>query len=158
MNSEDLTQDARNHRSNIKVIAEAGKGLGHDTKITGNKIIIDSETYQPDELNAVSPSILHAAKRERLLDNGIAFRGDRSIFSNFFPAPITIEDVDYANVEQYFQHEKAVQCNADKQARKIMNKSNPWYVKIVGSKIEPNEEWLKNRLQTLYTGIFAKFD
>lgn len=155
--NEDLTQDARNHRANIKNIAEGGRSLGHDTKITGNKLMIDSEIYQPDELGAVSPTILHAAKREQMLDDGIAFRGDRSIFSNFFPAAIIIDDVEYANVEQYFQHEKATICKADKQARKIMNKSNPWYVKIVGNRIETTEEWNRDRLQTLYRGIFAKF-
>lgn len=156
--NEDLTQVAKDFRSNLKVIAEGGKSLGHDTKITGNKLIIDSETYQADEINAVSPSILHAAKRERVLKDGIAFRGDRSIFSNFFPSPFTIDDVDYANAEQYFQHEKALQCGDEKQARKIMNKSNPWYIKIAGSRVELKEEWKKNRLRTLYNGIYAKFE
>lgn len=156
--NEDLTQEARDHRANLKVIAEGGKSLGHDTKITGNKIIIDSETYQPDEIGAVSPTIIQAAKRERLLENAIAFRGDRSIFSNFFPSPITIDDVDYTSVEQYFQHEKALQCGDLKQARKIMNKSNPWYIKIAGSRVELNDAWKKNRLKTLYQGIFAKFE
>lgn len=79
--NEDLTQDAKDFRANLKVIAEGGKSLGHDTRITGNKIIIDKETYQPDKIKAISPSILHAAKREKVLDDGIAFKGDRSIFS-----------------------------------------------------------------------------
>lgn len=156
--NEDLSQITRDFRANLKVIAEGGKNLGHDTKVTGNKIIINSETYQPDEISAICPTILYAANREKLLEDGIAFRGDRSIFSNFFPSPIIIDDVDYANVEQFFQHEKAVQCGADTQARKIMSKSNPWYIKSVGSRVEPKEGWIKNRVPTLYKGIFAKFE
>lgn len=156
--NEDLSQITRDFRANLKVIAEGGKNLGHNTKVTGNKIIIDSETYQPDEISAICPTIRYAANRERLLEDGIAFKGDRSIFSNFFPSPIIIDDVDYANVEQFFQHEKAVQCGADIQARKIMSKSNPWYIKSVGSRVEPKEGWINNRVHTLYKGIFAKFE
>lgn len=156
--NEDLYQDAKDHRANLKAIADGGKNLGHDTRITGNKILIDSEVYQPDELDAVSPTILHAAKRERLLENGIAFRGDRSIFSNFFPSPITIDDVEYSSVEQYFQHEKAIQCGFPNKARKIMYKSNPWYIKVVSNQVEINEDWKKNRLKILYKGIVAKFE
>lgn len=156
--NEDLTQDAKIHRSNLKAIAEGGKKLGHETKITGNKLMIDSETFQPDELGAVAPNILQAAKYERVLQDGIAFRGDRSIFSNFFPAIMVIEDVEYANVEQFFQHEKALACGYDNQARKIMNKVNPWYAKTVGGRCEVNDEWKRIRMRTLYNGIYAKFD
>lgn len=156
--NEDLTQEARDLRASLKVIAESAQMLGHETKITGNKLIIDSEPYQPDELGAVSPTILQASKREKHLENGIAFRGDRSIFSNFFPAPMIVDDVEYSSVEQYFQYEKATQCGDENQARKIMNKSNPWYIKFAGKKVEETAEWKKNRLYTLHKGIFAKFD
>lgn len=152
--NEDLTQEARDLRANLKSIAEGGKSLGYETKITGNKLVIDSETYQSDEINAISPTILHAAKRERILDDGIAFRGDRSIFSNFFPSPITIDDMDFSSVEQFFQYEKALQCEDDGRARKIMNKTNPWYIKAVGNRVELTDKWKKN----LYKGIFAKFE
>lgn len=156
--NEDLAQITRDYRANLKAIADGVKNLGHDTKVTGNKIIIDSETYQSDEVNAICPTILHAANREKILEDGIAFKGDRSIFSNFFPAPIIIDDVDYTSVEQFFQHVKAVQCGANTQARKIMSKSNPWYIKTVGSRVETNEAWKKSHVKTLYKGIFAKFE
>lgn len=156
--NEDLTQDARDHRANLKVIAEAGQALGHETKITGNKLVIDSESFQPDEIGAVSPTILQASKREKHLEDGIAFRGDRSIFSNFFPALMVVDDTEYCCVEQYFQHAKAVQCGNDNQARKIMNKTNPLYMKLAGKKVEITEGWKKDRLRILHQGIFAKFD
>lgn len=156
--SEDLMQIAKDHRANLKVIAEAGQSLGHETKITGNKLLIDSEPFQPDELSAVSPTILQASKREKHLDDAIAFRGDRSIFSNFFPAPMIVDDTEYSCVEQYFQHEKATQCGYPNKARKIMNKPNPWYIIIVSNKVEINDEWKKVRIKVLYKGIFAKFD
>lgn len=69
-----------------------------------------------------------------------------------------MDDVDYTSVEQFYQHEKATQCGFPGLARKIMSKSNPWYIKVVGNRVETNEEWEKNRLKTLYKGIFAKFD
>lgn len=156
--SEDLHPEAKAHRSDLKIIAAGAKRLGLDTKITGNKLIIDNEAYAPDEIDAISPSIIDVAKQERYLKDGIAFKGDRSIFSNFFPSPLVIDEVEYVTVEQFFQHEKASICGYDGHARKIMSKSNPWYSKAVGGRVTPNDEWRKIRVRTLYRGIQAKFD
>lgn len=156
--SEDLNADARNFRANLKTLAAGAKSLGLETKITGNKLIVGSEHFARDELNAIDPDIQSAAKQERIVSDGIAFKGDRSIYSNFFPASFTLEETEFANVEQYFQYKKATICEFPDQARKIMTKSNPWYAKAAGGRCEMNENWKRNRMRILYRGIYAKFD
>lgn len=155
---EDLRPEARAHRSNLKLIAAGAKSLGLETKISGNKLTIDSEVYTPEELPAVDEDIISASKHQKTVKDGIAFKGDRSVFSNFFPAPFIIEEYEYANVEQYFQFVKATECGYDRLARKVLLKDNPWYCKATGGRATPNEQWKSIRLRTLYKGIFAKFD
>lgn len=156
--SEDLTSDARTLRSNLKLIAASAKNLGFETKISGNKLTIGSDTFAPDELGAISTDITTGSKQEKLVKNGIAFKGDKSVYSNFFPAVFQIEDIEYTSVEQFFQNAKAVECGKLTSARKIMNKVNPWHIKVIGDRVEATESWNKMRMETLYRGIFAKFD
>lgn len=155
---EDLRPEARAHRSNLKQIAAGAKSLGLETKISGNKLTIDTEVYTPEELPAVDEDIISASKQQKSVKGGIAFKGDRSIFSNFFPASFVIEDYEYANVEQYFQFTKATECGYDRLARKVLLKDNPWYCKTMGGRATVNNNWKSMRLRTLYKGIFAKFD
>lgn len=155
---EDLTNDARAHRSNLKLLAASAKDLGFDTKISGNQLTIGTESFAPNELAAVSTDIKAGSKQEKLVKNGIAFRGDKSVYSNFFPALFRVDDIEYNSVEQYFQNAKAVECGKLTSARKIMNKINPWHIKIIGDRVEVTDEWMKIRMETLYRGIFAKFD
>lgn len=154
--NEDLRPEARAYRSDLKKIAAGASALGMET--SGNKLIIDAEIYQPDEISALGDNIIQASSLEKVLKDGIAFKGDRSVFSYFFPAPFSIDDKDFVSVEQFFQFTKADVCGDDRLARKIMAKSNPWYIKTVGGPVEETKQWRSIRLRTLYNGIFAKFD
>lgn len=51
-----------------------------------------------------------------------------------------------------------MECGKLTSATKIMSKVNPWYIKVIGDRVETTEEWDKKRMETLYRGIFAKFD
>lgn len=44
-------------------------------------MIIGDESYAPDELKAIPSAIMNAAKQESQVKDGIAFKGDRSVFS-----------------------------------------------------------------------------
>lgn len=155
--NEDLRQDTKALRSNLKMIATGAKSLGFETKVTGNKVIIGEESYAADELKSISPTILKSCKQEKVLSDGIAYKGDKSIFSNFFPASFVIEDIEYANVEQFYQSTKATFCNQNYLARKIMKKSNPWYAKATGKRVKTDESWKKERVKILYQGVLSKF-
>lgn len=69
-----------------------------------------------------------------------------------------VDEVEFVSVEQFFQYTKAISCHAEHLARKIKSKSNPWYAKAVGKRVETTEEWHKTSMQMLYRGVYAKFD
>lgn len=156
--NEDLRPDARTLRADLKQLAAGAKSLGHDTKISGNRLAIGTQRYSLEELPAIDKKIVDASKQELLLEKGIAFKGPKSIFSNFFPAPLVIDDTEFANVEQYHQFTKATQNVDDHLARKIMLKDDPHYCKLIGKRVETTDEWRAMRICKLYEGIYAKFD
>lgn len=156
--SEYLTNDAKTLRAKLKTIAVGAKSLGYETKLSGNKISIGKETYTAEELNSLPSTILDESKQQRIVTDGIAYKGDSSIFSNFFPSTIIVDDVEFVSVEQYFQYTKAISCKAEHLAMKIKSKSSPWYAKAVGKRVDVTDDWNKESMEVLYRGVYAKFD
>lgn len=64
-------------------------------------------------------------KQEKEIEGGIVYKGEKSVFSNFFPAQFNYNGIDYCHVEQYFQHSKALHHNEIELADRIMRLSNP---------------------------------
>lgn len=124
--SDDMTPDGRALKSELKRISTAAKLKGLDTKLTGNKVVVNSRAYASDELSMISGSLSSELKQEKQIGNGIVYKGDRSIYSNFFPAPFKLGGNDYVHVEQYYQYVKACHHNEDKTADRILKLSNPW--------------------------------
>lgn len=104
--------------------------------MSGNKVIINGESFAIDELDLIPCEILHAAKQEKKVDNCLAFRGEDSIFSNFHEAEIVIGGERFNSVEQYFNYCKAVEHGYAILAKKIINKANPRDQKHLGDPCE----------------------
>lgn len=156
--NEDLNIDAKALRANLKLISSSAKVLGYDAKVSGNNVVIEKESYAADELKVISPTILKECKHEKLLPDGIAYKGEKSIFSNFFPAPFTIDEIEFSNVEQYFQYSKAITCIAGYIARKIMLRNDAWRAKAMGRRVEANAKWNHAKMKVLYDAVYAQFD
>lgn len=155
--SDDLTPDGRALKAELKRISSVAKSQGLDTKVSGNKVTVESRSYASNELSLIPTSVKSDLKQEKIVAGGIAYKGDRSIFSNFFPAPFKLGGEDYAHVEQYYQHTKAVHHGEDAIAERILKLSNPWRIKVLGDSIEQKDSWLPERMKTLYEGVSAKF-
>lgn len=85
------------------------------------------------------------------------YRGDQSIFSNFFPAPFNLGGEDFVHVEQFYQYKNALHNEDFDTAERILKLSNPWRIKVLGDNIESKSSWIPKRMKTLYEGVSAKF-
>lgn len=155
--SDDLTQDGRAAKAQLKRISTAAKSKGHDSKVTGNKVVINSRVYASNEIKLIPKEVTAGIKEEKSVNGGIAYRGDRSIFSNFFPAPFNLGGNDYNSSEQYYQFLKASHHGDDETAERILNLSNPWRIKVLGDSIEADDDWISKRMKVMYDAISAKF-
>lgn len=96
-------------------------------------------------------------KQEKEIDDGVVYRGELSTFSNFSPAPFTLDDQVYAHVEQHYQYNKAIHHDGVETATAILSLSNPLRIKSLGDGIQANSAWLERRMLVLYDGVRAKF-
>lgn len=155
--SDDLTPDGRALKAQLKRISTVAKSKGMDTKLSGNKVTVNSRSYASNELKLIPGSISEDLKQEKNVKGGIVYRGDMSIYSNFFPSPLNIDGENYVHVEQFYQYTKATHHGDTKTAERILQLANPWRIKVLGDNIPPNEKWNAKRMKTLYEGVSAKF-
>lgn len=159
--NEDQSVDTRNHRASIKRLSKSAKDTGLDSSTSGDKLIIDNKLFNSDELDLVPNRVLRSCAQEKWVTGGLAFRGERSVFSNFYTKPFFVDGYRYISVEQYFQYAKAVYFEDHNLARKIVMTSNPNKIQNLGDKIEIDEEdlddWIEYSREVLDKGIFAKF-
>lgn len=156
--NEDLSADGRVLKAQLKRIAQVAKSQGKIAKVSGNKVTVDSRTYHSNELSLIPGEVVESLKYEKHIEDGIIFKGEKSVFSNFYPAPFNFEDSHYRHVEQYYQYCKAIHHNENQTAGRIMLMSNPRRIKALGDSIESNPTWLEQRMMVLYRGIKSKFE
>lgn len=156
--NDDISNDGRVLKTKLKRIAQVANSQGRTAKVSGNKVTIDSRSYFSNELSMIPPEVAGGTKHEKEIEGGIIYKGEKSIFSNFFPAPFTFNGIDFLHVEQYFQHCKAIHHREFQTADRILRLSSPRRIKTVGDGIEENAAWLETRMMTLYHGVKAKFE
>lgn len=82
-----------------------------------------------------------------------------SIFSNFYPCNICIDNRWFNCVEQYFMYEKAMRFKDTETAEKILEETDPKKIKKLGREVKNyvDEEWSKVRYSIMLNGVYAKF-
>lgn len=108
---EDLTPFTRTHKAKLRRIITVAKEQNMEARMAGNKAIIEGTAYGINDLDTIPSSIASKIKEEKIVEGGIAYRGQDSIFSNFYMANFEIDRTVYNSVEQYYQHCKAVTNN-----------------------------------------------
>lgn len=150
--NEDAFVDGRTLKANLKRIVSVAKSLGKNAKLAGNKVFLDGRVYSSYELALLPPEVLEELKQEKMIDDGIVYRGERSFLSNFYPARLNIEGTEFAHVEKFYQFMKATHHGDTQTAARIMALSNPRRIKSIGDNIEGNSEWSARRMVVLYDG------
>ena len=81
------------------------------------------------------------------------------IYSQWHPAPMTIDKIEYNTAEQYMMHQKALLFGDEEVAELIMKETNPSEQKKYGRMIKNFDKavWDKNCLAIVYEGNLAKF-
>lgn len=88
--NDDQNLATRVYKSKLWRICEGAIKLGLDSKVVGNRIFIEGQVYAQNELGLIPQDVIHASQQERDVPQGIAFRGENSVFSNFYPCSIVI--------------------------------------------------------------------
>lgn len=159
--NEDMTIDTRNHRAALKRISKAATEAGLTSKVSGNNLLVAGKKYGKDELDIIPNRVLRSCAQEKWVPKGLAFRGERSVFSNYFTKLFIVEGQKFLSMEQYIQFSKAIFGDDAILARKIMVTSDPSKLMALGERVELSadefDEWLVLFQEILHKGIYAKF-
>ena len=87
------------------------------------------------------------------------FFGSESPFSQWHPSPFKINDIMYANTEQYMMAEKARLFNDLTTCAQILATTKPYEIKRLGRVVKNFDEakWCLERERIVYEGNLAKF-
>lgn len=88
--NEDVSTEGRALKAQLKRVAQIAKEQDKNAKASGNKVTIKSRSYFWNQLSMIPEVVAQNLKHEKYIEDGIVFKGDNSIFSNFYPAPFTL--------------------------------------------------------------------
>lgn len=159
--NEDMSLETRNLRAELKRVTKTAKELGLESKVAGNKVFVDGQSYTSSELDLLPSCLNRCCAQEKWVQGGLAFRGEKSVFSNFFARPFVIDGCKYISVEQYLQYSKATYYEKSALARKILMTTNPFKIQYYGDRIKLKgdefDDWIEYCSELLHTGMYAKF-
>ena len=162
---EDFPEEWVDRRRVLRPIFNAARrnnDLKKGTFLKKDKLVINGTTFTAGPtMNVMDANkLLNVADTcQKTDENNIVFLGVHSVFSNFHPTPICINNVDFNSAEQLIQSEKAALFGDDITQAKIMRETNPFQIKKLGSKVRNYKEtvWNKNNKEIAYAAIKAKF-
>lgn len=67
-------------------------------------------TYSQDELDLIPKTLKEAILQQKIVKDGLAFRGKNSFLSNFYQAEVIIDGYICDSVEQFYQFRKCEVC------------------------------------------------
>jgi len=82
------------------------------------------------------------------------FKGKYNFLSNFYPAKIVIDGLEYATTEHYFQSMKFLDPEIQK---KIRNTPTPSLAKKLSKRYKKREDWYDISLEVMEKALRAKF-
>lgn len=156
--NDDLTEDSRLKRQEMREIARHAKGMGYrDAKVVGNKLMVNGTPYLEDELHLLPTELLLANIRTRKVRNGIGFCSKESYLSNFYATRVVINGETFSSSEQAYQFSKAIICEREDIAKFIKQCNDPVKIKHQGDRVEVKKKWENQKLNVMKCIVTGKF-
>jgi hypothetical protein len=155
---EDYSKETSKYISTLIPVMKAARKANLKSNIVGDILIVNGKKYPRGHLSSL-PTILQDSKLSTSEDeNGLAFYGKASPFSNFYQCNFTVGDTKYSSVEQFYQSAKANLNNQINLRDEIMRTNDPAEQKRIGSRvILDQQEWEKKAADVMHSGLMAKF-
>ena len=138
------------------------KGLSEykdKVKLQGDRLIINGISYGVNDLHKLplELSAYKAAQKED--DKSIVFHGELSPYSNFHPAPFTVDGQKFLTAEHWIQYSKAMFFGDSLVANAILNCDTPYEAQRLSYQINGSDiqQWKDNGFDKCIVGVRAKF-
>ena len=150
-------------RDKLRPILRLAKTLPEykdNTKLTGDKLMINGAKYSVDDLHWLPAGLEAYCVAEKNDVDTIVFHGELSPYSNFHPSPFTIGDHTFHSAEQWIQYQKSLMFGDSYTANLILRTDSAIEAKRLSHKITGVDHirWKLDDYKKCVTGIMAKFD
>ena len=132
---------------------------GFKAVLLGDQIMVNGKKYTVDELEQLPPELSPDKIAFKENSDTILFYRSDAYMSNFYKSPLSINNIEYTCVEQYFTAEKA-RCFKDQiTVNKIMKAEKPAEMKYLGKHTKGfNQQiWDEKASSVMLQGLRAKF-
>jgi ribA/ribD-fused uncharacterized protein len=155
---EDFPVEISNQRKILYPFMKIARKRGHFAELRADKLLIDNVPYTVHTLDKLPEGCDPALDAIKHYDTVTAFFGGASPLSNFFSCSISIDNVTYSSVEQYYQHQKCVFAENVESARRVKAATTPLACKRLGDAVKVNnDQWMPVAMQEMHRAILAKF-
>lgn len=157
---EDFSAETEEKRGKLYPYMKMAQSEKKKAFLSGDKLIIQGTSYTVETVDqsGISTQSNVDEKSDR---NTYLFYGKTHPFSNFHPSSINIENCTYANVEQYFQHKRALFFKDNPTAEKILSTPDPVQQMRLGKVVRKDprieEQWKQVCVEIMREGVLAKF-
>lgn len=154
---EDFPSEVVERRRTLYPIFKNARKQGVSTKLIGDQLVVNDVKYTVNNLDLLPSTFRPQVERET--EQVLAFFGWRSSFSNFHPVTFEIAGHQYSNVETYYQYSKAIFCDRQDIAWKILGASHPRICKNLGDSLKCDDQTTlqQKSLEWMLSGLIAKF-
>lgn len=86
--NDDLPSQINQQRADMRAIVENAHSKNVAAKVVGNRVQVANKTYGYRDLHALPNGLKLENAKTKVTAKGLAFQGEHSIFSNFYPIPV----------------------------------------------------------------------
>ena len=160
--NEDYCRDTESKRRALYPVIKAARKLPEykdKVHLQVDKILYNGKSYTVDTMGELPAPINPIRLSTPETENVVKFFGRTSPLSNFHESPITIDNVKYSRVEQFYQKEKAEMFGDEETAAAIMATSDPVKMYKLGQKVKDFDQgkWRQQSDSIMKRGLKAKF-
>ena len=155
--NEDIDQCTRQERADLRAVADLAKEQGLVVRQSADAVSIAGIRYTHSTLHNLPPdlTVQHAYTRET--QKGIFFCSENSHLSNFYPAKLKVNGVEYISAEQAYNHTKASRCGQRQIADAILRSTDPRKIKQLGATIQIIPPWDQEKDQQMKEIVLRKY-
>lgn len=121
-------------------------------------LVLQSEAKKGKNfLSPYSEADVPTTTRKVELESCLQYAGPSSFLSNFHPHDFEIYGLKFSSVEQAYQYKKAMDCNCEEVAKKILQTHDPYRIKELAKHVSVTPEWTNARAKVMEILLRAKF-
>lgn len=155
--NDDFPPKINQQRADMRSVVENAKSKSVNAKTVGNKVQVGDKTYGYSDLHLLPDGLKLEDAKTKLTQKGIAFQGQHSIFSNFYPTQVQHNGRVFPSSEHAYQFERVTYLGDHKLATQVFHAHTPQNAKRIGGQIGPSRKWDMVKVEKMKEITMAKY-